>query len=732
MKPRCYVYIIIFYYYRQTSTSQQTVTSVKILDSTSINRSTQICQKKDANFIARPGIISDLAYADFQDFVTRSLAFADKSELIHTLMENHTTGNFYVITSPPRWGKSINLSMLKYFFGIPLETYYSRTIDIINSFTYNYFKNGIVKSKESIPDTEISPKPLISKYPETITKYLGRFPIIQFIPPTISGHSTVGDLQFHIKNLYSDFSNLKKAYFPNHISDEERVQLLQEFERYRRTGKPVKYSLSFLAKLVSKYYNARVVVLVDGYDMVSNAYHFKNASSSSTKQILDALKTMYAQLASKENDFVELAVLTGVMRVDNSSGVSGMDHAYEFSHLSEHNLYPYYGITRDEFNELARLRGLDKELINTAVNWYDGYEVTGYPGVTYFSAYSIARFINTKKVDNYWTNSGFSCNFFGLLEYKVFLDEISQLLKSTNSNFIPVPLDHIDELNPTIMAKFHDLLQHPEVHVYEQEHRKIAIGVLTAIGYFTINSATPTTNLKLPNREIESVFELQIISHNEQVTEKMIPDYSQMVSYLRKNFVSVFETPNKRLLDDLTRSICKLIQHCGDFETLSEKLQQIVILQDFHDKTTSEAALRQVMSPVFEHLKCRQKHIPLTELDSRKGNRPDLVFIASGKLTIVDFKYTGTERETTDEALKKAFRYILLLNRMSQATKTQIQSISIILIRVSSMHVETRLFQKNENDYQMLRREFNESWNKPVHLEKHMRQSNLIESVMRY
>lgn len=270
---------------------------------------------------------------NFEEIRTKGFYYVDKTGLIKELFENW--GKVTLFTRPRRFGKSLNMSMLKSFF-------------------------------EPGGRKEIFEGLAISKEISLCEEYMGKFPVISISLKGIDAGSfdTARELAVQIVN--------GEARRFQYLLDSER---LTSYDKDAYTAllradmsEAVLYgSLKVLSELLEKHYERKVILLIDEYDVpLSKAF-----DQGYYDQMIVLIRNLFQQ-ALKTNDSLEFAVLTGCMRISKESIFTGLNNLRVLS-VVDVEFDEYFGFTDEEVKELLEHYNLSKSY-ETVKEWYDGYQ----------------------------------------------------------------------------------------------------------------------------------------------------------------------------------------------------------------------------------------------------------------------------------------------------------------------------------------------------------------------
>ena len=277
---------------------------------------------------------------NFEEFSTENFYYVDKTLFIKELLQNW--GKVNLFTRPGRFGKSLNMSMLKCFFGIGSEPM--------------LFDGLKIMQEKSLCE-----------------KYMGKFPVISISLKSVDGlkyDSAVAALRTVIGNEAGRFRFLRESPELD-VDDRNSYNQLVSVEakgnsKYAMSDDALIDSLKTLSLLLEKHYGQKVILLIDEYDVpLDKAFRagYYNEMVSLIRNLLgNALKT---------NDSLYFAVLTGCLRISKESIFTGLNNPKVHT-ISDLRYDEYFGFTDADVDELLEFYGLSsyKDMIR---DWYDGY-----------------------------------------------------------------------------------------------------------------------------------------------------------------------------------------------------------------------------------------------------------------------------------------------------------------------------------------------------------------------
>ena len=384
-----------------------------------------------------------IGLSDFKHLIEEDFYYFDKTNFIEQVIQDGAQVKLF--TRPRRFGKTLNMSMLKYFFDIK-EAEENRKL----------FKNLYIEKTESFKEQGQYPVIFLSLKDLKATTWEEMEKDIK---------STIASLFLEYEDLYYELGEFDKPLFKKIAIKEVDIENLKD-------------ALKVLVKILYKKYNEKVVVLIDEYDspLVSayiNGYYEK---------VKNFFKTFYSTVL-KDNTCLQMGVLTGIIRVIKAGIFSDLNNLRTYTILSD-DYTDSYGLTEKEVEKSLKDYGLEYE-ISKVKDWYDGYK---FGNSEVYNPWSILNFLQDKELRAYWVDTSGN-------------DLIKNVLKMTNKNIITAleRLFNGEGLRQNLSgtSDLSKILSDDEI--WE---------LLLFSGYLTIEEKIDQDNyiLRLPNKEVKSLF----------------------------------------------------------------------------------------------------------------------------------------------------------------------------------------------------------------------------------
>ncbi len=395
----------------------------------------------------------------FEKLRTNDFYYADKTMFIKELLQNW--GEVNLFTRPRRFGKSLNMSMLKCFFEI--------------GSTPALFDGLKIMEEKELCET-----------------YMGKFPVISISLKSVDGlnyETAVVALQTVIGNEAGRFLFLNSSDRLTHDEKEAYAQLTEVGSSqggiYSMTEKVAAASLKTLSQLLHKHYGQKVILLIDEYDVPLD----KAFQAGYYDEMVNLIRNFLGN-ALKTNDSLYFAVLTGCLRISKESIFTGLNNLKVHT-ISDVRYDEFFGFTDEDVDELLAFYGLSayKESIR---DWYDGYR---FGNAEVYSPWDVINYCDELLADpeaepeNYWANTSGN-------------DLIRRLLKKENQT----TRNEVEQLinGETITKTIRQELTYRDV----EDSIDNIWSVLYSTGYLTQRGRLPGRQMKLalPNQEVRELF----------------------------------------------------------------------------------------------------------------------------------------------------------------------------------------------------------------------------------
>ena len=382
---------------------------------------------------------------DFRKIIEEDYYYLDKTKMIEDILLDKAEVTLF--TRPRRFGKTLNMSMLNYFFNL--------------------------KNKKE--NRGLFEKLYISK-----SKYMdkqGEYPVIYLSFKDIKSlnwEDCYMETKILISNIYNEFNFLREKLNERDLKEFDSIWMKEKEADWRN-------SLKNLSGYLYEYYGKKVVILIDEYDtpIVSGYYY------GYKREVLDFYRSLYSTVL-KSNVYLQFSVMTGILRIAKEGIFSGLNNL-QVCNIFEEKFSESFGLTEDEVMEGLKYYNLEYE-INDVKEWYDGYQ---FGNMEVYNPGSIINFLKHRKLKPYWQGTAGN-------------EMINELIDRGNKEL----LDDLEKLfrREKIYKRIRDFTEFRgdideiwEIFLYS--------GYLTTAGELE-NREYP---LRIPNREILEFFEDRFI-----------------------------------------------------------------------------------------------------------------------------------------------------------------------------------------------------------------------------
>ncbi len=403
---------------------------------------------------------------NFEDIRTHGFYYVDKTALIRDLLRSW--GEVNLFARPRRFGKSLNMSMLKSFFEIGCD---------------KSLFDGLEIAKETA----------------LCDAYMGKFPVISISLKSVNGQnfrSACEILRYVIGNEAMRFQFLLQD---EKLTEPEKKQYEQLIcvdtsggESFLMADATLKGSLKTLSTLLYKYYGQKVIILIDEYDVPLA----KASENGYYNEMVDMIRGLFDQTL-KTNDYLHFAVLTGCLRVAKESIFTGLNNLRVLS-ITSVRFDEHFGFTDREVREMLEAYGLE-EKYEAIKEWYDGYR---FGNVDVYCPWDVINYCDELTADgnakpkDYWSNTSGN-------------DVIWHFIEMQGSG---VTRGEIETLiaGETVTKEIHEELTYN--HLYDSADHLWSVLFMT--GYLTQRGTVGEDGyaLTIPNREIRRIFTRQILT----------------------------------------------------------------------------------------------------------------------------------------------------------------------------------------------------------------------------
>ena len=300
-----------------------------------------------------------IGISDFKEIIENNYYYFDKTKFIENILEDGSKVKLF--TRPRRFGKTLNISMLKYFFDIKNKD----------------------ENRKLFENLEISKSEYFEKQ--------GNFFVISISFKNYdaeSWESGFNTIKNEIKLLYNEFYLIRDNLNQSDLADFDAIWLKKDNADWIN-------SLFNLTRYLYEISGKKVVVLIDEYDQPIIDSYIKG----NYEKCIAFFKAFYGKVL-KDNNYLEMGILTGILRVAKENVFSGLNNL-EVHTILDDEFTEYFGIMENEVEKSLEDFDLKYEL-NDVQKWYNGY-LFGEKKV--YNPWSIINFLNRGNLKSYWVNT---------------------------------------------------------------------------------------------------------------------------------------------------------------------------------------------------------------------------------------------------------------------------------------------------------------------------------------
>ena len=396
----------------------------------------------------------------FQEIREEGFYYIDKTKLIAQLLEQW--GKVNLFTRPRRFGKTLNMSMLRYFFEVGADQ--------------TLFDGLYISQNKKLCET-----------------YLGKFPVVFLSLKNVDG-LTFEEAKYQLIELIGmEAERFQFLVNSEKLSENEknkyRALISLSDGQYLMSDGVLTSSLLTLSQLLCKHYGQKTIILIDEYDVPLD----KAFGHGYYKEMVSLIRGFFGK-ALKTNEYLQFAVLTGCLRVSKESIFTGFNN-FKVLSIADARFDEQFGFTEEEVEKLLEAYHLESHLLETK-EWYDGYH---FGNADVYCPWDVINHVDRlcgepgAEPQSYWINTS------GNDLVKRFIDKADKTTKDEIERLVagesiekPIRLDlTYDEIDSSIDNLW---------------------SVLFTTGYLTLGGKPErgVFRLKIPNEEVREVFRYQI------------------------------------------------------------------------------------------------------------------------------------------------------------------------------------------------------------------------------
>jgi len=409
----------------------------------------------------------------FEEIRTRGFYYVDKTGLIKELIDNW--GKVNLFTRPRRFGKSLNMNMLKTFFEYGCDSVLFRGLEI-------------------------------AREEELCQNYMGNFPVIAITFKDIDSREFEGARAAMCSVIGNEALRFQFLMESDRLTEKEKLQYSQltEIGTGNRQGflmseEVLKNSLFTLSQLLCKHYGQKVVLLIDEYDVPLDKAYWAGYYD----EMISLIRNLFSWVL-KGNECLEFAVLTGCLRIAKESIFTGLNNFKIYSVL-DFRFDEYFGFSDEEVKEMLGYYGLC-DAYSAIKEWYDGYHIGN---ADIYCPWDVINYIDLLRADPAAEPKAFWINTSGNDIIRKFLRMAKQSTRREIERLVA---------GESIAKRVREELTYRDLY----ENIENVWSVLFTTGYLTKRGKAEGNiyQLAIPNREIRQIYEEQIQEWFQEETRK--------------------------------------------------------------------------------------------------------------------------------------------------------------------------------------------------------------------
>ncbi|MBS6180952.1 MAG: AAA family ATPase [Erysipelotrichaceae bacterium] len=411
----------------------------------------------------------------FEEMIRKDYYYVDKTLMIKELID--LQGKVNLFTRPRRFGKTLNLSMLRCFF--------ENTGDFARNEENRKLFHGL-----KIMDAG-----------ESYVKQMNQYPVISLTLKSAK-QSTFESSYYKLKNEIAEEFKRHASMVKDGVLSSEEEQRFERTASGQATYDEYSDSLKFLSACLYKATGKTAIILIDEYDVPLETAYF----GGFYEKMIDFIRSLF-ESALKTNAFLNFAVITGCLRISKESIFTGLNHLNIIS-VMDKNYSEHFGFTEGEVYEIMSYYNRESRFLDMK-QWYDGY-VFGDTDI--YNPWSVLKFMFDLNADEkafprpYWVNTGST-------------DLIREIISRSNREMK-------DQIETLINGESIDMILREEI-TYADLNGKgdVLWNFLYLTGYLTksaerMEGRNIILSVVIPNEELKSVFENVILNWFEEVISK--------------------------------------------------------------------------------------------------------------------------------------------------------------------------------------------------------------------
>ena len=398
---------------------------------------------------------------NFKEMIDKNAYYVDKTNLIIDVLNEQVV----FCTRPRRFGKTLNMSMLYYFFSIKEKE---------NAYLFDHF--NISKNKEAL-------------------KHQNKYPTILISLKDMKNPSFKAQIIAFSNIIYELLEKNLEILSSTQLTDTTK-EILNKFHNRIADIEDLKFSLRVISNALCTHYHQKVIVLIDEYDVPLQSAYQNNYYD----EMVEFLRSVFSS-SLKTNDALEKGIMTGCLRISKESIFTGLNNFTSYSILNNIG-NEYFGFNENEIKQLLEDYNLI-DYIDEVKEWYDGYL---FGNTEIYNPWSTLMYVKNKIQDQFFKPVSFWANTSG---------------NDLVVNYIQNGSDELhEEFEQLIQGKSLEKYIKPELTYREMDNINNIYSFLLLTGYLKVIEDLGEDKYKLviPNKEVYEIYKQSFMSYFEDYT----------------------------------------------------------------------------------------------------------------------------------------------------------------------------------------------------------------------
>ena len=611
-----------------------------------------------------------IGVSEFKKLVLHSTVFVDKSLLIKDFLED--SGETLLMTFPRRWGKSINMDMIKKFLSIEVNQN-GELLSREERENHKLFLGGEINLGLAGGRTKLLTELKIARHQDIILERQGQFPVVDIDFKNTKG-SSYEEVLSRVKTvLHKSFSEHEYLSKSNKLRRDEIAlfsKYIDSLEHQNLTNSEVSEGLFTLSSLLSKHFGKKSYILMDEYDAAINHSYIK-FSDEESKKVIELFRGIN-ETTFKDNDYLEKGLITGVFRIAKANLFSTLNNLNEYNILDK-RFFEYYGFTQQEVEYLLNQYEVPENLARDIKDWYNGYTLNGSQTYNPWSMVKcLTKFeehrgiqdvhrLKTIILQNYWEESGNIDFIKDLFKVPSVKSKMDRLVKDE-----PLFFNLKKQISSNDFKILKEVMNLGSNYEINESVTDILFSYLFSAGYLTVSGEK---EFKLPNNEVKTEFQNKLLEYYKQQYNIDTKFFTDVTDQLQKILDSKGKIEAEEATESFKESFIKLLAKFPKFEKIKdENIADDITGKAFHG---NEDFIHCIISYITLQLKSISKFG--TEIYLGKGIA-DIMFIdeLNKKGAVIELKYNKDATVAIEQTKTKEYA-----NRLTEKMDTVVIGLNV-------------------------------------------------------